>query len=58
MLPKRNPATGIITERKRNLRNLPKWKKKIHISYREEKAVGPVRDSSHTAASLMPFHPK
>lgn len=35
----------------RNLKN-------IHISHCEEKAAGPVRCSSHTAASLMLFHLK
>lgn len=62
MLSLRNPATGIIMDRKKNRRNLPKWKKKISIFYiiynlyylyHEEKTVGPVKHSSHKAASLM-----
>lgn len=52
MLSQRNPATGIISENKRTL-EICRNRKKFHISYCEEKVVGLVRRSSHTAASLM-----
>lgn len=42
---------------KRTSESSRNWKN-IHISYCEEKAVGPVRCSSHKAASLMLFHLK